>query len=388
MQQLRLDGAPAPVIRRPVTRAPGQLHTVSRASTRAAEHRQNAKKLKCETERYTPPIPTPEETRFRHDSWKEKRAQVTSAMAENFVSASAQQAFACCGAAVVVEWSASEKRYRCRGSYCHSRHCEPCMRQKANIMARNLQKKIGDNPDQSFRFLTFTLKHGPDQPLLPMIKRLYASWRALRISDLWLHGAHAADKLLKSNRKKMRRSEVLALHGSRGQFGGSAILEVKWSKAGGWHPHLHVITQGHFIDKNDLSNAWLAITKDSFKTDIRQLHDAKAAAFYLGKYVKKGSNDEIWSDTGARNEWLMAIRGVRTAATFGTWRGFALTTFIPSTTDWKPIASLTKIHRAAANGDEWAIGVMQNLMPSSNPEEVRERYLDGEYTTRCLTGDG
>lgn len=307
-------------------------------------------------------------------------------MAANFVSMSAQTAFACCGAAVVVEWSASEKRYRCRGTYCHSRHCEPCMRQKANIMARNLQQKIEDSPDVRFRFITLTLAHKPGDHLLPLIKKLIASWRKLRNSDLWLHGEHCADKLLKANRKKMPRSEVIALHGSRGQRGGAAIIEIKWSKKSGWHPHLHIIAEGHWVADSAISAEWHRITGDSFKTDIRDLHDRKGAAYYLGKYVKKGSNNEIWDDVGARNEWLMAIRGVRTAATFGTWRGLALTTFVPTTTDWKPIASLTNIHRAAANGDEWALGVMVNLMPSANPEEVRERYLDGEYTAKCLTG--
>jgi hypothetical protein len=375
-------------LRRRATAAHKQQHAISRATTRRQEKANDKRRWKCEHEHYEPPIPTPEETKFRHSHWQEKREKVTAALAAVNASTSSQAAFQCCGAAVTIEWSPSEKRYRCRGSYCHSRHCEPCMRQKANIMARNLQTKIGDNPDQSYRFLTFTLRHGPSDELAPMIKRLIAAWRKLRATDLWHHGEHAADKLLKTNRKKISRAEVLRTHGSRGQTGGCAIIEVKWSKAGGWHPHLHIISEGSWCDAAALSAAWLKITGDSFAVDIRQLHDAKGAAFYLGKYVKKGSNNEIWDDESARNEWLTATKGVRTAATFGSWRGFALTTFVPTTTDWKPIATLTAVHNAAANGDEWALSIMMNLTPSSNPEEVRERYLDGEYRNTCQTGDG
>jgi hypothetical protein len=262
------------------------------------------------------------------------------------------------------------------------------MRQKANIMARNLQQKIEDTPDAKFRFITFTLKHSPGDPLLPMIEKLITSWRKLRSTDLWLHGEHAADKLLKKNRKKMSRAEVLDLHGSRGQHGGAAILEVKWSKKGGWHPHLHIIAEGHWVADSALSAEWKRITGDSDIIDIRPLSDAKGAAYYLGKYVKKGSNDEIWTNPAAANEWLTAIKGVRTAATFGAWRGFALTTFASSTNDWKPVCSYTKLHRAAANGEEWALAIAVNIQPSAHPDEVRERYLDGEFRATCQTGDG
>jgi hypothetical protein len=141
-----------------------------------------------------------------------------------------------------------------------------------------------------------------------------------------------------------------------------------------WHPHLHIISQGQFYDKRDLTNEWQQCTGDSFIADIRVISDAKSAAYYVGKYITKGTNDAVWNDPDAAQEWVTATKGVRTCATFGKWRGFALTKFVPTTTDWKPIASLVAVQRAAKRGEDWAIGIMINLMPSADPEEVRKIY--------------
>lgn len=269
------------------------------------------------------------------------------------VSNHALTAFDNCGAACTVEWSKEEQRYRLRGSYCHSRHCQPCAKQKANIISRNLKAKLEATSDADYRFITLTLRH-TETPLRDQIQRLYHSFRKLRASRIW----------------------------KATQVGGSASLEVKWeTKTRRWHPHLHVISQGNFLDKRDLSHEWHKATGDSFIADIRVIADAKSAAYYVGKYVTKGTNDDVWNDVDAAQEWLTATKGVRTCATFGKWRGFALTKFVPTTTDWQPIASLTRIHRAARNGENWAIGIMINLMPSADPEEVRSRY-------KMDTGDG
>jgi hypothetical protein len=302
---------------------------------------------------YQFPLASPEETDFRHAHWSEKREKVRNAMIGVNVSGNALTAYDNCGAQVTIEWSDTEKRYRMRGSYCRCRHCEPCAKQKANIIARNLKAKLEDTPNVSYRFITLTLRH-TDTPLIEQIRRLYDCFKKLRSKACWKATQH----------------------------GGSASLEVKWNPTTRmWHPHLHIISQGIYLDKRDLVHEWHTCTGDSFVADIRVIADAKSAAYYVGKYVTKGTNDAVWDDPSAAQEWLTATKGVRTCSTFGKWRGFALTKFVPTTTDWKPIASLTRIQKAAKNGEEWAIGIMINLLPSADPEEVRSRY-------QMYTGDG
>jgi hypothetical protein len=77
---------------------------------------------------------------------------------------------------------------------------------------------------------------------------------------------------------------VIDEHGTHGQLGGSVSVETKWQSPnkwytradgtkyrgdGMWHPHLHVIAEGRFLDKHALSAAWHHATGDSFVVDIR-----------------------------------------------------------------------------------------------------------------------
>jgi len=300
------------------------------------------------------------ELKFRHGHWQEKRSVIENILAQQQVSASAQHAFRNCGGELRIEWSATEQRHRLVGSFCHNRHCEPCMRQKANIIARNLNNRLADARDRQYRFVTLTLAHKPEDPLNDLLAKLRRCWKQFRNTPCW----------------------------KTSQRGGAAMIEVKWSREGGWHPHLHIITEGTWVSQGDLKEAWERITNGSYKVDIRPLADKKGAAYYVGKYVRKGVNDEVWSDPTAASDWISCTRGLRTCATYGTWRGFALTRFESATKDWKPIGSLLTITDAARRGEEWAIGIMIDLMPSANPDEIRARYLEGDERLQMLTGDG
>jgi hypothetical protein len=341
MQQLLSGGIEQPRLTTAQKKARAAQNKIDRQAVKDAPALQNPPRP-----HYEFPVAAPEEVAFRHGTWQAKRDKVRQALISVNVSNHALTAFDNCGAAVTIEWSKSEQRYRMRGTYCHCRHCEPCAKQKANIISRNLKNKLKDDKENQYRFITLTLRHS-HEPLADQIERLYKSFKKLRSKPCW----------------------------KATQTGGSASLEVKWNpKDRMWHPHLHIISQGEFYDKRDLSNEWQQCTGDSFIADIRVISDAKSAAYYVGKYITKGTNDQVWDDPDAAQEWITATKGVRTCATFGTWRGFALTKFVPTCTDWRPIASLVAVQRAAKNGEEWAIGIMINLMPSAEPEEVRKMY--------------
>ena len=270
---------------------------------------------------------TKAETHFRHSFWKAKRAMVRAALESTGLQPFALDRFDQCGGECIVEYSVEAGKHRLKANYCHSRHCEPCMRAKANKLAANLRNRLNENPESVYRFVTLTLKHR-NEPLADQIKRLYMSFRKLRAMKFW----------------------------KTSQRGGAAMLEVKWiAKTRMWHPHLHVITEGDWIDKYELSRGWLQATGDSPIVDIRALPDSKAVAHYVCKYVAKGTNTEVWHDVDARQEWILALRGVRMCLTYGTWRGYGLMQTTEKYFDWKPVWSLSDLARAAAAGETAAL---------------------------------
>lgn len=285
---------------------------------------------------------TPEETKFRHGHWLEKRAKVNRTLLQINSSQRTVEAFEQCGSECTVEYSASLQKHRVRANHCKNRHCEPCMRARAGRLAANLKAKIEGDQKHRFRFLTLTLRHS-DAPLADQIKRLYKSFSKLRATKFW----------------------------KQSQRGGCFILEVKWSaKSREWHPHLHVITEGNWIKQQTLANQWRTITGDSHVVDVRCLADGKEAAHYVTKYVTKGTSDTVWDDDDAAQEWVTATKGVRTCATYGTWRGYKLLAITESAPDWTPVGTLTHIIHAADQHQPWAMAILQSLRPPGKPNEV------------------
>ena len=178
---------------------------------------------------------------FRHYNWREKRTKVTQALINAGTGTAAMTAFTNCGSDCQVEYSDTEGRYRVMACYCHSRHCEPCMRAKSSLITNNLRTILKSRPDSRFRFITLTLRHS-DAPLRQQIQRLYSCYKELRRAKQW----------------------------KASQKGGAATLEIKWIPATKkWHPHLHIISEGEYLSTYDLSATWRHITGDSHVVDIR-----------------------------------------------------------------------------------------------------------------------
>lgn len=295
----------------------------------------------------TPPATT-RETEFRHGWWKGARAKVRTALIRTCVNVFTLNRFDECGSECTVEYSAEAKRHRVRANYCRSRHCQSCMKAKGNKIAANLHNRLKAQGHRQYRFITLTLRHS-DTPLTDQIKRLYASCKKLRHSKCWLES----------------------------QKGGAITLEVKWKpETKKWHPHLHIISEGYYLDKARLSAAWHHATGDSFVADIRSLNSARDTAYYVAKYVTKGTNAEVWDDMDAATEWISATKGVRVCATYGTWRGFRLLQNPEDVTDWKPVGRLDQIILEAGQGRAWAQAILLSLRPpgaTDGPAKKRGR---------------
>jgi len=279
------------------------------------------------------PPAEPEETEFRHACWQNHRDRIRRHLVNAGSNVFQLNRWDECGSECLVEWSDTADKYRLRANYCKNRHCAPCAKARAGLLAANLRNRLAEQPQNNdrYRFICLTLKHS-SEPLANQIKRLYKCFTKLRKSPCW----------------------------KKSQRGGTAVLEVKWTPGSRvWHPHLHIVSEGDFLRSKDLKDAWFKATGDSFVTDIRKLDSGKDAAHYVTKYISKGTSDAVWLDDAAAVEWITALKGTRLATTYGTWRGFQLMHHDPrnDVTDWKPVGLLRNIARQA-----WAGSYLDQLL--------------------------
>lgn len=279
---------------------------------------------------------TDEESTFRHSGWWQLRTKIRRHLANSGANSFQLDRWDNCGSACHVEYSATLNKHRCRANYCKSRHCQPCMRAKATRLSMNLRRRLSERPDGRYRFVTLTLKNSK-QDLAAEIRRLYTCFKSIRGHRVW-----------------------------RRQRGGCFILEVKWSSGRGWHPHLHIITEGEYIPQAELSEAWHHVTGDSFVVDVRPLTTGYDPADYVAKYITKATNSDVWDDDSAAQEWICSSKGVRPAATFGNWRGFKLCSQPECADDWQPIASLGQVLHDARQGQPWAVAILKSLRPGDD----------------------
>jgi hypothetical protein len=289
-------------------------------------------------------LATMTELRWRHAHWWDKRERILSYLRLGWIGRTTTERFANCGAMATVEWSDVLAKHRVRAILCKSRHCEPCMRQKAGRIAGNLKEKMRTCPPGSFRFITLTLRHDTDTPLKAQLVKLIKNFRALRARPIW----------------------------KKTQVGGAFTIEVKRTK-NGWHAHLHVISQGKWCDRDQLRNAWESVTGDSFNADIRRIADADVLAGYVVKYVTKSTSDEVWQSEATAKEYILAIKGVRTCATLGTWRGLKLTEPKPQTDDWKEVGVLHDLLTEGTREQPWAQAIILSLRPPEANTEHKPR---------------
>lgn len=311
-------------------------------SERAAQIASHFDRQTWDEDYFSVPFATPQELKWRHQTWWERREKVLSYLRDGWLGMRHYERFANCGAMATVQYSNTLAKHRVSAVLCKSRHCEPCMRQKAGRIAGNLKDKMKACPPGSFRFITLTLRHDQLTPLKEQLTRLIKHFRALRARPVW---------------KKTQR-------------GGAFTIEVKHN-ATGWHAHLHVITEGKWCDRDTLRNEWEKITGDSFQADIRRIPDADALAGYVVKYVTKSTSPEVWDNACFAKEYMLAVKGLRTCASLGTWRGLKLTQPRPHTDDWQHVGTLHDIVNDAQAGKPWAEAVILSLRPPTEHTEHR-----------------
>jgi hypothetical protein len=231
-----------------------------------------------------------------------------------------QDAFANCGGSLYGWKRKDNTDVRLTADHCHDRFCVPCQTARARVIAAAAEGLIREHET---RFVTLTLR-ASNTPLRDQLDRLYRSFAVLRRRGWW-------------------RSNVV---------GGAAFLEVKVGKNSGlWHPHLHILVEGSYLNQRQLSTEWYAVTGDSFVVDVRECSDPEGRARYVTKYVTKPASADVFEHTDRLDEFVCAMKGRRLCFTFGTWRGVQLDPHAPPDGEWEVIGKLDVLVRRALDGD-------------------------------------
>lgn len=294
---------------------------------------------------------------FLHSGWHHDRDRVHIAFLATGQSNSRIQAFDACGSHA---WLAQNKErpneYCVTTDRCHDRFCTPCANAQAARVARGLAAfaKL-----RTLRFITLTLRTN-GEPLRESLDRLVAAFRKLRQREFW----------------------------KRHVTGGAAFLEVKYNEtATRWHPHLHILAEGRYLDQGILRTEWNACTGDSWIVDVRAVKDRSKTLGYVAKYATKGYDHSVFETPATLNEAITALHGRRLMMCFKSWRGFKLADH-ENDEHWEPVAPLADIRRHADAGDPWAVAILDHLR---NPNEVPSPgpppdYLRGGVVTACSRG--
>lgn len=261
-----------------------------------------------------------EEQTFRHSGWAVRRAQIWQAFIRTGAREKRKAAFANCGSQLFLQQSEDGRDLHLSCNKCHDRQCVTCQSERAALIREKICQHVSG---RELKMLTFTLRHS-QTPLLDQIKRLYSSLT------------------------KLRRRESWKVH----MIGGCGFLEIKLSERDGlWHVHMHFLCEAHFWDQKEISREWHAVTGDSSIVDVRRVENVQSASFYVTKYVTKPADTSIFSSTDRLDEFVIAIRGVKLACPFGTWKAMKLNEKPKLDVKWKSVASIDKLQRDAADGD-------------------------------------
>jgi hypothetical protein len=150
--------------------------------------------------------------------------------------------------------------------------------------------------------------------------------------------------------------------------GGIIFTEVKRSKdAKYWHPHLHILYEGSYIDHTAISRLWRSCTGDSYIVDLRMCRNHNDIAAYVTKYVSKPCTDPIVDNPELLDEFVSAMRGLRLMQPFGTWYHMKLNDPPLDAGDWQPVGTLTQILADARNQDPMALSILRAMHA---PEEI------------------
>lgn len=180
---------------------------------------------------------------------------------------------------------------------CGNRFCPTCHLAKRRKLRGQLAAIVDALPAaRTFpvRFLTLTIPVNSE--LRQSARVLVASFRRLRQRAWW----------------------------KRRVCGGCYVLEVA-GRPGAWHVHLHILVEGTFLPKRQLSAEWSKVGPGRI-VRIRA-YPAKAVARYITKYVTKSDLPSPIQQSASS-----ALHSLRLHSFFGTWLAVSRSVKLPPAT--------------------------------------------------------
>jgi len=165
------------------------------------------------------------------------------------------------------------------------------------------------------KMLTFTLKHSDDD-LLVQINRIYKSFQKIRQRVFFKQNV----------------------------TGGVWFFQLKQNpQTEQWHPHIHCLVDGKFINHNKLKELWLKITGDSFVVDVRPVKDLDNASTEVARYATSPAD---LTNMSLESAWdvFEATEGKRICGTWGNAKGMILRPTPQADSDeWSKVADFSWI---------------------------------------------
>lgn len=172
---------------------------------------------------------------------------------------------------------------------CKLRHCPYCGKLRAAQLCAKILPLIQKMDD--VRRIDFTVKSN-DLPIRKQFKHIVKCFAELRKTDLW------------------------KAHFSKGFY---SLEATHNSETDQWHPHIHIIVDGHYLKHERLKKLWLEITGDSTIIWMKRCETQSQAVYYVNKYVTKTQDPSIVPDHRIA-EWALALKGMRFVNLFGGLR--------------------------------------------------------------------
>lgn len=297
---------------------------------------------------YSPPKKSVQN--FVHASWMDDRVKIWKAFGRISVSEERDYRFRHCGEEGWVYQNMDDlEKFKLVLNRCGDRFCQVCGR----FRAAKLRAKVAANTGHGdLRLLTLTVA-AKKQKLSEAISHLYDNFRLLRQTDLW--------------KQKVN--------------GGMAFLEIKWNaEKNRWHPHLHVVMEGHYIEQGFVTQLWKALTGDSQIVDVRRIFNPETVNRYVTKYVTKPMNATFIDVPARLDEAIEALKGKRMAIPFGAWYAKK----IEEQSDeevrqaerndpvWNPIGNFADLLSQHAKGSERATYIIRKLRGFKSRQQTED----------------
>jgi len=219
----------------------------------------------------------------------------------------------------------STRQVRVLSSRCNLRWCPLCIRTKRWTITQSVSGWL--TSVKRPKFITLTLAHS-SASLKSQIDKLYKAFILLRRRPLFKQAIK----------------------------GGIWFFQLTRSEKGGrYHPHLHIVCDGLYIDKYKLSAEWNHVSKTSKIVDIKAVKDVKEVAKYVARYATAPCRLLDFSDN-EQIEIFDALNGRRICGTWGTGKDIRLKPAKPEdANDWIRLGSFWDIVGLCQKRSDYAL---------------------------------